>query len=275
MIRIGVTGGKGGTGKSFLATALAVEIGKERKTLLVDLDVECPNDHLLLSVERKNVRDIFHEVPKFDLSKCIKCGKCSKVCRESAIVWVRNEYPRFLEDQCIGCMACEIVCSEKAIGRERKRIGSIYEGKGYGIHLVEGEMRIGYEEASPVVVETKRFAESKHPEIMVIDTSAGTHCGVISALMGCDLGICVTEPTPFGKHDLKLILRLLEILGIPAKIVINKSDLGRKELIEKVSREFGAEIIGEVPYKKEILEAYSQGKPYQGNEIQAIVRKLL
>lgn len=275
MIRIGVTGGKGGTGKSLLATALAVELGRKKKTLLADLDVECPNDHLLLSLERKRVKDVFQDIPKFDLSKCVKCGKCSEVCRESAIVWIRNEYPRFLEDQCTGCMACKLVCSQKAITSEKKKIGWVYRGEKHGITLVGGEMRVGYEEASPVVVETKRFADSLSPEVMVIDTSAGTHCGVISALMGCDVGICVTEPTPFGKHDLELILRLLEVLGVPAKIVINRSDLGRKELIEGIAREFGVEIIGEIPYKKEILEAYSQGKPYQGEEIKRIARELV
>ena len=275
-MRIAVTGGKGGTGKSIVSTALAVELSKKQKTLLMDLDVECPNDHLILSIKREKVKDIFQKIPKFDFSKCVKCGTCSKVCKENAIVFIEGQYPRFIPEQCTGCNACCIACPTKAISQTEKKIGEIYYGKGYGIDLVSGEMVIGYEEAGPVVNAVKEYVkkiEKKYKHI-IIDTSAGTHCGVISALMGCELALCVTEPTPFGKHDLELILDLLNVLGIPAKIIINRSDTGDKKLIGTISKKYKTEIIGEIPYKKSILDAYSKGMPVKEKEIENILRVL-
>ncbi len=275
-MKIAVTGGKGGTGKSTVATALAVELAKKQKILLVDADVDCPNDHIILSLKLKKEKDIFQVKPVWDFKKCIKCGKCSKVCRANAILFIKDKYPIFVQDLCNGCTACILVCPAKAISRGKQQIGTILSGRKYNVDLFTGEMRIGYEEASPIVNALKKYIakrEKKYDHI-IIDTAAGTHCNVISALMGCDLAIAVTEPTPLGAHDLDLILNLTKVLKIQSNIVLNRADIGKKELVTKIAKKHNTKIIAEIPYRKEILEQYSKGKPIKDENIAEIIRKI-
>jgi len=276
MKKIAITGGKGGTGKSTVATALAVELTKGKKVLLMDADTDCPNDHLILGIERKKEKDIFQLMPVWDFSKCTKCGKCAEVCKENAIVFVKGKYPIFVKDLCTGCGACILGCPTKAISKGKQIIGTIYSGKGYGVDLVTAEMRIGYEEASPVVNGLKKFSSKKEKDYdyVLVDTAAGAHCNVISALLGCELAIAVTEPTPLGAHDLDLVLNLCKILGVPTRIVLNRADIGDKKLIKKIAEKYKIEIIAEIPYKKEILEAYSRGKPIEDEAIKKILKKI-
>jgi len=119
---IAVTGGKGGTGKSTVATSLAVEFAKNKKTMLVDADAECPNDYLLISAKLKKYSSVLQSIPKFDLKKCNKCGICAKACNKGAIVFVEEKYPAFVKDVCIGCMACKNVCPTGAITEIKKEI---------------------------------------------------------------------------------------------------------------------------------------------------------
>ncbi|UZE94085.1 MAG: ATP-binding protein [Candidatus Pacearchaeota archaeon] len=271
-MRIAITGGKGGTGKSTVATALAVELAKKKKILLIDADVDCPNDHIILSIKRKKEQAIYQSIPKFNHKKCIKCGKCAQVCRANAILSIKEKYPIFVSDLCIGCNACSIICPVGAISRTKKQIGTIYSGKGHDINLVTGEMVIGYEEASPIVNAEKNFASKKEQDydFIIIDTGAGTHCNVIAALLGCDLALAVTEPTPLGAYDLELILELTKMLKIPAKVILNRSNVGDKNLIKKIVKKYKTKIIAEIPYKKEILEAFSRGKPIEDESINKI-----
>ena len=275
-MKIAVTGGKGGTGKSTVATALAVELAKQNKVLLMDADTDCPNDHLIISIKRKKQKDILQLMPKWDFSKCIKCGRCAEVCRQNAILFVKEKYPIFVKDLCNGCSACMLACPTKAISKDKQIIGTIYSGKGHDIDLLTAEMRIGYEEASPIVNALKKFSSKteKNYDYILIDTAPGTHCNVISALLGCDKAIAVTEPTPLGAADLDLILKLCKVLKVPATIVLNRADVGDKELIEKIAKKYNTKIIAEIPYKKEILEAYSRGEPIKDKAINEIIEEL-
>ncbi len=275
-MRIAITGGKGGTGKSMIATALAVELAKKSKVLLVDADVDCPNDHLILSIKRKKVKDIYQTKPVWDLKKCIKCGKCSEACRENAIVFVKGKFPIFVPDLCIGCNACRIVCPTKAIGKGKQQIGVIYSGNNHGVDLITGEMAIGYEEAGPIVNALKEYVDGikKKYDYVLFDTAAGAHCNVISALIGCDKAIGVTEPTPLGQYDLGLILHLANTLKIPINVVLNKAGIGNKKLIEDIAKKYKTSIIAEVPYKKEIIESYSKGIPIKEKGILDIIKWL-
>ncbi len=271
-MRIAITGGKGGTGKSTVATALASELAKKNKVLLIDADADCPNDHLILSIKRKKAKDVFQLIPKWNLKKCIKCGKCSFVCRQHAIVFVKGNYPIFIPEQCNGCKACIFACPENAISKDKKKVGSIYHGKKENINFVSGELEPNQPSSEFVVSAINNFVKLKQDryDFVVVDTAAGTHCDVISALENCDFAFAVTEPTPLGEHDLKLILQLLKILKIPCFIILNKADVGDKNLIEKTAKKFKTKIIAEIPYKKSILDAYSKGEPIKDNEIKQI-----
>ncbi|MBW2984533.1 ATP-binding protein [Candidatus Woesearchaeota archaeon] len=276
-MKIGVTGGKGGTGKSTIATALAFELAKKNKVLLVDADVDCPDDHLLLSIKRKKVKIVYQRIPVWDFKKCIKCGQCGLVCKTNAIVSIKDRQPIFMQQQCNGCGACAIKCPVKAISWDKKDIGYLYEGKGFGIDFISGELKINEPVSEFVVDALKDLVKSKEEnyDYVIIDTAAGTHCDVISALEGCDVALAVTEPTPLGAHDLELILKLLKILKIKTKVVNNRSDIGDKNLIKQLTKKYKIEVTAEIPYSKKVIKLYSRGKPIQEKNILKIVKEVL
>lgn len=266
-MKIAVTGGKGGTGKSTIATSLAVEFAKNKKTILVDADVECPNDHLLLSVKRKKYTNVYQPIPKWDFSKCTKCGKCASICKQNAIVFVKEKYPAFVKDVCIGCGACKVACSTGAISMSKKQIGTIYTGKNYNINLIIGELKLGELASGEIVSEVRKHSEeiSKKlkSEIMIIDSAAGIGCPVIASLVGTDYIIGVTEPTPSALHDLKRVLYLANHFKIKSGIIINKSDLEKNfcSKIESFAKKNNVSIIGKIPYKKDFVNSTIKMKP--------------
>jgi len=276
LTRIAITGGKGGTGKSLVATALAVELAKTSKVLLVDMDVDCPDDHLLLSIEPKKEKDVMITMPTGISQKCIKCGKCAEACRENAILFHKETGPKFIPDQCIGCTACMISCPVDAIIAEEVSTGSVYTGSGWGIDFVSGELAAGKKESSPVVnAVNKHIANSQEQyDYVIVDTAAGTHCNVIAALRGCDLALAVTEATPMGAHDLNLILELLAELNIPAKGILNKAGVGKRELSETVFAKHNVPILEEIPYSREIALSYSKGTPAIVSQIKELAEKI-
>jgi MinD superfamily P-loop ATPase len=269
---IGVTGGKGGTGKSTVATAVAVELAKNHNVLLADMDVECPNDHLILSIKRKEIKKIFQRIPKFDFDKCIKCGACGKVCKTNAIVSIKDKNPIFIKEQCNGCGACLIVCKPKVISWEKKEIGKIYTGKNYNLDLITGELKINEPLSEIVVDKIKEIIEKQKNRYnyIIIDTAAGTHCDVISALSYCDFVFGVTEPTPLGRHDVELIIRLLKKLKKPYEIILNRYEKENENIITKMLYKYNKEILIKIPYKKEIMEQYSKGIPITNKSIKKI-----
>lgn len=264
---LAVSGGKGGTGKSTVAVLLANEFVKEgKKVVLADVDVECPNDYLLVGEKLARPKEkVFAEFPKFNNAKCKKCGLCAETCRSNAIFQPPGKYPVFIKDLCSGCGACWIVCPHKAIGTIKEEVGKIFLNsikKNY--FLVTGEAKPGLEETGPVVRDVKKFAlnyaQRVKADIVIFDTAPGTHCPVINALLDVDLAYAVTEPTPMGAYDLRLILDLCQKLGVPTKIILNQADLGNKASIKKVAREFKINIARVIPYSKALVQAYSKGK---------------
>jgi len=266
-MKIAVTGGKGGTGKSLVATSLAVEFSQKNKIALLDVDVECPNDHLLLSVKRKESTKIYQPIPKWDFDKCIKCGKCASVCKQNAIVFVENKYPAFVKDICIGCRACIVACPENAISETKKEIGTVYIGENYKVNLISGELKLGELASGEVVAEVRKHFEEINKklkaEVILIDSAAGIGCPVIASLVGTDYIVAVTEPTPSALHDLKRVLYLANYFQIKHGIVINKYDLSKKFYlkIEKFAKENNIAIIGKIPYKKDFVKSTIQMKP--------------
>ena len=267
MKKLGITGGKGGTGKSTVAVLLANQYFKEgKKVVLVDCDVECPNDYLLLGEKlKKPIEKVYTNFPKLDKDKCQKCGLCVKTCKSNAIFQAPGQYPIFIRDLCSGCSACWLVCPHQAIQPEREETGQIFINqlkKNYW--LITGMARPGLEETGPVVTQVKKialkFAQEQKIDFILLDTAAGTHCPVISALLDVDLAYAVTEPTPMGAIDLDLILDLCRKLKIPSQVIINQADLGSLKEVQKVVQKYQTKIIKEIPYSKKIVQAYSRGK---------------
>ena len=266
-MKIAITGGKGGVGKSMMAISLAVEFARREKTMLVDADAECPNDHLLLSIKRKKYTAVYLSIPKFDYNKCAKCGKCALACKRGAIVWVKGKYPAFVKDDCIGCMACLSACPYGAITETKKEIGTIYSGKNYGVNLVSSELKLGELASGEVVAEVRKYSdkinEKMKAKVVVIDSSPGIGCPVIASLVGTDYIVGVTEPTPSALFDLKRVLYLANHFGIKHGIVINKSDLAKNfyKEIEKFAKENNIPILGKIPYRKDFIKSTIKMKP--------------
>ena len=278
MLRFAVTGGKGGTGKSMVSVALAYALSKKFKVLLVDLDVDCPDDHLLMNATLKKIKDVTHFVPILDKRKCKKCGVCAKACPENAVVFVEGHYPIFIRDQCIGCKACMYSCPLGAIKEGSEIIGSIQQAKiNINLNLITGMMKPGYEESSHIVNAVKDYIKDiqKNYDFVVFDTAAGTHCNVISALLDADLALVVTEPTPFGKHDANVMLKLLKKLGIKYYVIVNRHGIGNTNAIVKLAARFKSKILSYIPYSRDIARLYSLGRPVEHESINKIVNKLV
>jgi len=273
---IGITGGKGGTGKSTVATALAVELGKKNKVLLVDMDVDCPNDHLIINIKRKELKNVYQRVPKWDYDKCTKCGLCGTVCKTNAIISIKNKNPIFISPQCNGCGSCVIKCPVKAISWDKKEIGKIYSGDNYGIDFLSGELKINEPVSEFIVNKLNEILESKKEkyDYIIIDTAAGTHCDVIAALEVCDFIFVITEPTPLGEHDGELIIKLVETMKKPYEIILNRYE-GDYSLLKPLLDTYGKTKFFKIPYNKKIFENYSKGIPIEDESIKKIIEEIL
>jgi MinD superfamily P-loop ATPase len=265
MEKIVSTGTKGGVGKSTFAILLAFKLSKNKKVILCDSDVECPNDYLITGKKLKNPKPIYKDFPLLDKEKCTKCGLCSEACKYNAVFFVKNKYPVFVYDLCSSCRACMIACPEKAIDLKKKSVGESYINKiNNNFWLVTGVSKPRVLDIVPAVRETKQraleLAKKENADYLIIDSAPGTHCNVIEALMDSDKAYTVTEPTPLGSHDLGLILELVKKLKIPAEIVLNKSDVGNRKEIEKIAEKFSTKISFEIPYSEELVDAYCNKK---------------
>lgn len=265
--KIAITGGKGGTGKSTFSILLANELVKQgHKVALVDVDVECPNDYLLLSQNlRKVEKFVYAKFPKLDKRKCRKCGLCVKSCKSNAIFQSSGKYPIFLSELCSGCGVCWLICPYNAIRPKKVKTGKIFVNYvKKNLWLITGQAKTGLEETGPVVAQVKKFAldfaKNKSIDVILFDTAAGIHCPVIQALMGVDFAYAVTEPTPMGAYDLELLLSLSQKLKIHAKVILNQANLGNKKIIEKVVHKHKTKIINIIPYSKNLAKAYSNGQ---------------
>jgi MinD superfamily P-loop ATPase len=252
---VSIASGKGGTGKTTVAVNLALSL---KGVQLLDCDVEEPNVHLLLKPKIDKVEPVYILTPLVNKKLCDYCGKCAEFCQYNAI-FVSSEKVLIFPELCHSCGGCNIVCPREAITEEKNKIGVLKFGSAGDLKLVYGELEIGQPMAVPVIKEVKKQVErSKN---VIIDSPPGTSCPVIETVRGSDFCILVTEPTPFGLHDLKIAVQVLEDMRIPFGIVINRSDIGDKKIYEYCS-EKDAPILLEIPFQRRIAELYSKGIPF-------------
>ena len=266
-MKIAVSGGKGGTGKTFIATGLAIADSRQRKTLLVDADVECPNSHVLLGARVKKAETIWGMMPKLDEEKCRHCGACARVCMKKAIAAPKGFPPIITPELCVGCGACVAVCPSHALTPSRKKIGKISVGKSHGVLVATGELEIGEPASGEAVTAVRAFAqemaEKEGAEDIIIDCAAGIGCPVIASISGADYLVAVTEPSPAALHDLERVWRLGKHFGVPCGIVLNKSTLSIKMAgkIRSFAKRRGLEVIGEMPFSRKIIKATVDSMP--------------
>ncbi len=264
-VKLGVTGGKGGTGKSTVATNLAIGLSEVRDVVLGDLDVEDPVDHILLNTELMGEEPVKIMLPVIDYSKCTACGVCVKVCDTGALLSPKGGKPFVLPRLCSGCRACYFACPEKAISEGGRILGYTYftpaNVDGAQIKLVTGLLREGEEHTSPVVLAARARAESVANDVLIVDTSAGTGNNISIALKGASLAIAVTEPTPLGIHDLKSILELTQVMSIETWVVENRWGIGPDDRVVETARKYGTKVVVKIPYAREVVESYVKGIP--------------
>jgi len=259
---IGITGGKGGVGKTTVSINLACALAdRGLRVALVDADVDAPNAAILLSMPLKNPLEVNITMPLIDAERCNFCGDCIRACRLNALFMPRGKPPLLL-GECNGCEACLLICKVVAIYRGRKPIGSTFLSQMDNLSLFTGALIPGLEESSPVVVAVKEraFAAADQFDIILVDTSPGAHCNVINALKGADKVIAVTEPTPLGAHDLDLILRLLDLLELGGSVMLNRADLpGNKEEISAIAHKHNRVMAPEISMDHMLAMSYAAG----------------
>jgi len=251
---ISIASGKGGTGKTTVATNLAVSLGSDVQVL--DCDVEEPNAHLFIRPTFEDVKAITIPVPEVDMDKCTLCGKCGEICQFKAIVVIAETVLPFPE-LCHSCGGCIEVCPEKAITETGREIGVIEKGNKNGLEFVHGKLRVGEAMSPPLIRKVREYTRSDI--LTIIDAPPGTSCPVITSMTGADFILLVTEPTPFGLHDLELAVGAVRILGIPCGLVINRSDMG-DDKVKAYAEQEELPILMEIPFDRRIAEAYSRGK---------------
>ena len=256
-MKIAIASGKGGTGKTTIATNLACSIARTAKVVqYLDCDVEEPNGHIFLKPDIDQTQSVTIGVPEVDNKLCDGCGKCGQLCQYSAIICLKDK-PLVFEQLCHSCGGCMLVCPTGAIKEKPKEVGFTDFGSANGVKFGQGRLKIGDIHSPSIIKKVKDNALTEGT--VIIDAPPGTSCPVIEAIKGSDFVLLVTEPTPFGLNDLKLAVGMVRELKIPFAVVVNRSDPDER-MINQYCRDENIDIIFEVVDDRRIAEAYSVGK---------------
>lgn len=252
---VSVASGKGGTGKTSVAVNIALSVGNVQ---FLDCDVEEPNAHLLLHPKLRRKEPVDSLVPLVNEKLCDHCGDCSKFCQYNAL-FTSPEKVLVFPELCHSCGGCAMVCPKKAISWEKNRIGVLNFGSVGDLALVYGELEVGKPMAIPVIKAVKK--QMRKGKTVILDSPPGASCSFVETVRGSDFCVLVTEPTPFGLHDLKIAVQVLRNMAVPFGVVINRAGFGDKKVYD-YCREERIRVLMEIPYQRKIAELYSRGIPF-------------
>jgi MinD superfamily P-loop ATPase len=254
---IAIASGKGGTGKTTIATNLAyAACGLGRKVQYLDCDVEEPNGHIFFKPKITTSQQVTVDIPQVDLEKCTGCGKCGEICQYNAIVCIKEHVLTF-EQLCHSCGGCIRICPTGAIKAKPLKIGDIKFGKAGDVDFVGGKLRIGHVRTPTLIKQVKKHVMEDC--LAIIDVPPGTSCPVVEAVKGTDFVLLITEPTPFGLNDLKLAVALAREINLRFAVVINRYGIGNDE-VERYCQAENIEIAMKLPDDRRIAETYSFGQ---------------
>ena len=258
--KIAIASGKGGTGKTTLSTNLAAYIAEQEKVILVDLDVEEPNSGLFFDGKLIHEEDNLKMIPEWDESLCTLCGLCQKVCNFHAVLQLGPTILVFPE-LCHSCYACSELCPVNALPMIPRVVGELHDYEVGNIHFVESRLKIGEEQAVASIAKTQKYALEKYGKVRIalFDSPPGTSCPVIEATKDADFVILVTEPTPFGLHDLTLAVETMRSLKKPFGVVVNRDGIGNDDVLRYCEAE-NITVLARIPNSRKIAELYSAGK---------------
>jgi MinD superfamily P-loop ATPase len=261
-MQITIASGKGGTGKTMIATSLALSLAAsspEQPPLFLDCDVEAPNAHLFLKPIFELRQEVCLLIPSVDEAKCTHCGQCAEICQYHAIA-VLGQKTLVFPQLCHGCGSCTALCPEKAIHEVPDRMGVIERGPAAaGIAFAHGVLDVGEPMAVPVIRQLKKWAQPTPGQVVLHDAPPGTSCPVVETMRGSDYLLLVTEPTPFGLHDLRLAAQVANELGIPAGVIINREN-GSYRALEEYLADEQLPVLLRIPFERMIAEGVAQGK---------------
>ncbi len=258
-MQIAVASGKGGTGKTTIATSLALSLASQAKVRYVDCDVEAPNGHLFLKPEFTEITPAVIRIPQIQTEKCTACGRCVEVCEFHALAQVGKNILVFPQ-LCHGCGSCTWNCPENAIVEVPNPIGTIERGMAMeDIEFFRGLLTISEPMATPIIRQLKKMMHPQPNNINIYDAPPGASCSVVETLRGVDFALLVTEPTPFGLHDLKQMLGILRDMNIPSGVVINRDGIGDDSL-KDILRESNIPILLRVPFDRTLAENLAAGR---------------
>jgi len=251
---IAVASGKGGTGKTTVAVSLALALGDVQ---FVDCDVEEPNASIFLKPAFSERIPVTLFVPEVDEAKCTGCRACAELCAFNALIVIEKRV-LFFPQLCHGCGGCTLVCAARAIAEKSREIGVIERGAAQSIDFMQGTLNIGEPMATPII--KGLWKQVDRAKTVILDAPPGTSCPMIETVRDADFCILVTEPTPFGLHDLQLAVETVRALQLPFGVIINSAGMGNAG-VENYCASEGISILMKIPWDRRIAEGYSEGRP--------------